>query len=161
LIWYWLAFVAAASIYGLIKWLYYFSSTARTNFIRRFLKANEVPYFTSSSASSSTTGIGSTNDHNNQAPVKRLEEFVSNYCRQDGLLLLRIVKKNTNNVIAGEVVCALWNNWKVPPQIRFNASPESDNGGQIIGLGVKSPLKLTGAGEGNEKLLPPMSGILS
>ena len=160
MIWFWLAFVAAASIYGLIKWLYYFSSPARTNFVRRFLKANDVRYVTSST-SSSTTGIVSTTDHHDQAPIKRLEDFVNSYCRQDGLLLLRIVKKNTNNVIAGEVICALWNNWKIMPQIRFNASPESDNGGQIIGLGVKSPMKLNGAGEGNEKLLPPMSGILS
>jgi len=47
------------------------------------------------------------------------------------------------------------------PKIRFNASPESDNGGQIIGLGVKSPSKQNGTGDANEKLLPPMSGILS
>lgn len=121
------------------------------------MKANEVPYY-SPSTSSSTTGIGSTSDHD-QAPVKRIDDFVKNYCRQDGLLLLRIVKKNTNNVIAGEVLCALWNNWRTMPQIRFNASPESDNGGQIIGLGVKSPLKP--AREGDEKLLSPMSAMLA
>lgn len=159
LIWFWLAFVAVASVYGLIKWLYYFTLGARSNFVRRFLKANEIRYYTSSTSSSST-GIGSTTDHD-QVPVKRVDDFVNNYCRQDGLLLLRIVKKNTNNVIAGEVVCALWDNWRAMPQIRFNASPESDNGGQIIGLGVKSPLKVNGAGEGNEKLLPPMSGMLA
>jgi len=159
LIWFWLAFVAGASVYGLIKWFYYFTSTARINFIQRFLKANEIQHDTPST-SSSTTGIGSSNDHN-VPPVKRIDEFVGNYCRQDGLLLLRIVKKNTNNVIAGEVICALWDNWKVMPKIRFNASPESDNGGQIIGVGVKSPLKQNGTGEGNEKLLSPMSGILS
>jgi hypothetical protein len=160
MIWFWLAFVAAASIYGLVKWLYYFTSSARTNFVRRFLKANDIRYYTLST-SSSTTGIGSSHDHHDQAPIKRLEEFVNNYCRQDGLLLLRIVKKNTNNVICGEVICALWDNWKIMPQIRFNASPESDNGGQIIGVGVKSPLKQNGVGEGNEKLLPPLTGILS
>ena len=159
MIWFWLAFVAAASIYGLFKWLFYFTSNARANFVRRFLKANDIRYF-SSSTTSSSTGIGSSHDHD-QAPIKRLEDFVHSYCRQDGVLLLRIIKKNTNNVIAGEVVCALWDNWRVMPQIRFNASPESDNGGQIIGLGVKTPLTKIGAGEGNEKLLPPMSGILS
>jgi len=36
-------------------------------------------------------------------------------------------------------------------KIRFNTSSESDNGGQIIGLGVKSPLKQSGVGERNEK----------
>lgn len=154
LIWFWLAFVAIASVYGLIKWLYYFSSSARTNFVRRFLKANEVNYYSPSSTKSSTT------DHD-QMPMKRIEDFVNRYCRQDGLLLLRIIKKNTNNVIAGEVVCSLWDNWRMMPQIRFNSTPESDNGGQTMGLGVKNPLKQLGAGEGNEKLLAPMSGVLS
>jgi hypothetical protein len=83
--------------------------------------------------------------------MKRLEDFVNNYCRQDGLLLLRIIKKNTNHVIAGEVICALWDNWKVMPHIRFNASSDSDNG-----LGVKNSLKQNGVGEVNEKLLTPM-----
>jgi hypothetical protein len=100
-------------------------------------------------------------DHHDQMPIKRLEEFVDNYCRQDGLLLLRIIKKNTNNVIAGEVVCSLWDNWKAMPQIRFNGLLESENGGQNIALGVKSPMKRNGVSEGNEKLLSPMSGILS
>ena len=92
-------------------------------------------------------------------PTKRLEDFVQNYCRQDGLLLLRLIRKNTNNVITGEIICALWDNWKVMPQIRFNASGNSDNGGQIIGLGVKSPLKQMNIGEANEKLLAPTSSM--
>jgi len=159
-IWFWLAFVAAASIYGLIKWLFYFSSSARKNFIRRFLKANDIHYDTSST-SSSTTGIVSSTDDHGKPPVKRLKDFVDTYCRQDGLLLLRIIKKNTNSVIAGEVICALWDNWKLMPKVRYANSPESDNGGQIIGLGVKNSSKQNGAGEGNEKLLSPMSGILT
>jgi len=149
LIWFWLAFVAIASIYGLIKWLYYFSNGARTNFVCRFLKANEIRYFTSSSSLSST-GVSSTDE---PMPIKRLEEFVQSYCRQDGILLLRLMKKNTNNVIAGEIICALWDNWKGMPQIRFNASSDLDNGGQIIGLGVKHPLKQMEMSEANEKLL--------
>jgi len=66
--------------------------------------------------------------------------------------LLRIVKKNTNNVIAGEVICALWNNWKVQPQIRYN-TPDSDNGngGQLMGLGVNNINQMGGGGEGGEK----------
>ncbi|CAF2562811.1 unnamed protein product [Rotaria sp. Silwood2] len=156
-IWFWLVFVACASIYGLAKWFYYFTLNARTNFIERFLQANEIRYYKSSTSSSlSTTGIGSNSDHDDQVPMKRLEDFVSNYCRQDGLLLLRIIKKNTNNVIAGEVICALWDNWKVMPQIRFNASLESDHCEPMMSLGMKSPLKQRDVGEVNEKLLSPM-----
>jgi hypothetical protein len=148
LIWFWLIFVSIASIYGLIKWFFYFSSNARINFVQRFLQANSIRYYKSSTPSSCDT-----DDH---LPIKRLEDFVHNYCRQDGLLLLRIIKKNTNHVIAGEVICALWDNWKITPSIRFNASSDSDNGGQMIGLGVRSPMKQNGMGEVNEKLLTPM-----
>ena len=152
LIWFWLAFVVLASLYGLTKWLYYFTSIARINFIRRFLQANNIRYYTSSK-SSSITGMKSTKDDPSETSTKTLEEFVLNYCRQDGILLLRIIKKNTNNVIAGEVICALWDNWKGMQQIRFNTSLESDNCGQIMGIGVKSPLKQGDLGEVNEKLL--------
>jgi len=150
-IWFWLAFVAAASIYGLLKWFYYFTSNSRTEFIRRFLKANDIQYHSVSSTSSSTTNFGNGGDHHQQ-PIKRIDEFVNHYCRQDGILLLRIVKKNTNNVIAGEVICALWNNWKVQPQIRYN-TPDSDNGngGQLMGLGVNNINQMGGGGEGGEK----------
>jgi hypothetical protein len=143
--------VALASIYGLIKWLYYFTVDARTNFICRFLNANEIRYQSSSSLLSAD--MNSSLDHDDRMPMKRLEEFVENYCRQDGLLLLRLMKKNTNNVIAGELICALWDHWKDLPHIRFNASSDSDNGGQIIGLGVKNPLKQIRGAEVNEKLL--------
>ncbi|CAF0862236.1 unnamed protein product [Didymodactylos carnosus] len=124
LIWFWLAFVAAASTYGLIKWLYYFTSKSRRDFIQRFLRANDIHY----------------NDSLNQtlnshpSPAKRLDDFINNYCRQDGILLLRIIKKNTNNVIAGEVICALWDNWKIYPQFRSNTTPESDSGIMTIGV---------------------------
>jgi len=144
-IWFWLVFVVIVSVYGLIKWLYYFTIQARMNFVQRFLEANEIPFYKSSILTNDDQGV-----------IRRLEDFVENYCRQDGLLLLRLIKKNTNNVIAGEVICALWDNWKITPQIRFNASTESDNGGQMMGLGVKNRLKETNLGEVNEKLLSPM-----
>jgi len=151
-----LAFVAIASIYGLIKWVYYCTKNAQMNFIQRFLEANEIRYY-----ESSTSRLVLKNEHDDQIPVKRLEDFVDNYCRQDGLLLLRIVKTNTNNVIAGEVICALWNNWKVQTEIRFNTSLESNNGRQMSDLGIKRPLKQKTMDEVNEKLLPPMSSMLS
>jgi hypothetical protein len=146
LIWFWLAFVAAASVYGLIKWFYYFTTNSRRNFIQRYLQANEIRY-----CKSSMTVISSNSEQDEPTtPKKHLEDFVENYCRQDGLLLLRIIKKNTNNVIAGEIICALWDNWKVMPQIRFN---KSDNGGRIMGLGGESPLKQKEINEVHEKLL--------
>lgn len=130
---------------------------SRTKFIEGYLQANEIRYYSTSTPSSlSTTGTGSTSDNDDQVPIKRLDNFIDHYCRQDGLLLLRIIQKNTNNVIAGEVICALWDNWKMMPKIHFNSSLESTHCGQMLSLAMKNPLKQRDAGEANEKLLPPM-----
>jgi len=95
-IWYWLAIVAIASIYGLIKWFYYFTTNARINFIQRYLQANEIRYYKSSTPSSLLTS-------DDQMPMKRLEDFVDHYCRQDGLLLLRIIKKIQIMLLLGKL----------------------------------------------------------
>jgi len=145
-IWFWLAFVAVASIYGLIKWLFYFTENARTNFVQRFLEANDIRFYKSSKSIMSSNG-----NHDDDLPRKYLNDFIEHYCRQDGLLLLRIIKKNTNNVIAGEIICALWDNWKVTPQISLR-----DNNMRITDFGGDSPLKPKDLGDVNEKLLPRM-----
>jgi len=59
-----------------------------------------------------------------------------------------VLLKNTNNVIAGEVICALWDNWKIIPRIRL-----SDNGNRRMGLDNESSLKQKNLDEVNEKLL--------
>ncbi len=72
MIWFWLAFVSLASIYGLIKWFLYFTLKSRKNFIRRFLKANGIEYYSENAAHFNT---------------EMLQTFVDRYCRQDGVLL--------------------------------------------------------------------------
>jgi len=102
IIWFWLAFVAITSIYGLLKWFYYFTLSARKSFIRYFLKVNAIDYYSETADNNSLKG------------------FVDKYCRQDGILLLRIVAANTNQVMAGELICTLWNNWKIRRQIHID-----------------------------------------
>lgn len=151
LIWFWLAFVASTSIYGLLKWFYYFTANARKNFIERYLQANDIRYYHSSTNMLMRGKHVDDDDDNHSTPKKYLEDFVENYCRQDGLLLLRIIKKNTNNVIAGEVICALWDNWKGLPRIQLGT-----HGNRMTSFGGESPLKPRNLGDVNEKLLPPM-----
>jgi len=111
-IWFWLAFVSIASIYGLVKWLYYFTLKSRKNFIARFLKANQIDYH-----SENTTHFDTD-----------FRTFVDKYCGQDGVLLLRIVNMNMDNVIVGELICALWEIWKSPKQTCVNTvSQRADN----------------------------------
>ncbi len=71
-IWFWLAFVSIASVYGLVKWFHYFTLKSRKNFIRRFLKANGIDYYSENTANFDT---------------EILRTFVDRYCRQDGVLL--------------------------------------------------------------------------
>ena len=43
----------------------------------------------------------------------RYEDFVNHYLKQDGVFILRIVKKNTNDFIVGELISALWKNYEI------------------------------------------------
>jgi len=88
----------------LIKWFHYFTLKSRKNFIRRFLKANGVDYYSQNATPFDT---------------ESLRTFVDQYCRQDGILLLRIITANMNTVIVGELICALWENWQIQRQIRI------------------------------------------
>ncbi len=38
------------------------------------------------------------------------------------MFLLRIVKKNTNDIVVGELVCALWDNFKKYPRFAIQAN---------------------------------------
>ena len=39
------------------------------------------------------------------------------------VLRLRLVAENTNKVIAGELICSLWENWRTQREARFPISP--------------------------------------
>ncbi|CAF1074323.1 unnamed protein product [Rotaria sordida] len=112
IIWFWLAFVSIISIYGLVKWLYYFTLKSRKNFIRRFLKVNRIDYYL---------------ENPTRFETEMLPTFVDRYCRQDGILLLRIVNANMNDVLVGELICALWDHWQKQRQIRINNLPQCSN----------------------------------
>ena len=40
-------------------------------------------------------------------------DFVIDYIKQGGVFILRIVKKNTNDFIVGELISALWKNYEI------------------------------------------------
>ncbi len=40
-----------------------------------------------------------------------LAKFTENYLRRDGLFLLRLIGNNIGEVVAGETLCGLWNNY--------------------------------------------------
>ncbi|CAF2862373.1 unnamed protein product [Rotaria sp. Silwood2] len=138
MIWFWLAFISIISIYGLFKWLYYFTLTSRKNFIRRFLKVNRIDYCSSENATRFDTEM--------------LPTFVDRYCRQDGILLLRIINANMNTVLAGELICTLWDHWKKQRQIHIDSLPQHTN---------KCKTELLDNHENNQSSLVPLRTPIS
>ena len=94
-IWFWYALVSIISIYSFFSWCFNLLPDYRRQFIRRYLNFRDQRRKT-----------------NDLSSGKTIEDFVSDYLRQDGVFLLRIVKKNTNDLIVGELVSSLWEQYK-------------------------------------------------
>jgi hypothetical protein len=110
-IWFWYCLIAALSVYTLLYWMFTFGSSSRMSFVKRYLKVNDrLGGFVNDHHSSSSTTSSSIVD------LKILDAFLYEYLRQDGVFLLRIIKKNSNDIVVGELVCALWDNFKRYPK---------------------------------------------
>ena len=93
-------------------------------FIKRYLKVNDrLGGFVNDHHSSSSTTSSSIVD------LKILDAFLYEYLRQDGVFLLRIVKKNSNDIVVGDLVCALWDNFKRYP--KFSMPHHHHNGEEL------------------------------
>lgn len=125
-IWFWYAMVAALSVYSFFVWFFNFTSSSRTQFVRRYLRFNDrLPYNHTSSG--------------NIIDTKMFEAFIFEYLRQDGVFLLRIVKKNANDLVVGELISALWDQFKRCPKYLQNGDDslhkgdnEKMNGGESL-----------------------------
>jgi hypothetical protein len=94
-VWFWLCLVALASVYSCLVWMFTFTSRSRLLFIRRYLNLNKERC------------LETTTDER-----KLVRTFVFEYLKHDGVFVLRLVKKNTNDIVTGELVCSLWENFK-------------------------------------------------
>ena len=41
-----------------------------------------------------------------------VDKFVKHFLRRDGLFLIRMVAKNSSDIIAAEIICGLWEHYK-------------------------------------------------
>jgi len=117
-VYFWLVFVSAMSVYSFMTWLWTFTAGSRASFVRRYLKINDRignHHYSSSNTTSSSTTIDE----------KVFNAFLYEYLKQDGVFLLHIVKKNSNDIVVGELVCALWDNFKRYP--RFAIQQANDD----------------------------------
>ncbi len=118
-IWFWMCLVAALSVYTFFMWLITLTCFSRVSYIKQYLVTAENQAFErlNQPSSSNSSNIDS----------KLLDAFVYDYLKQDGVFLLRVIKKNTNHILASELVCSLWDNFKRLPRsvLRYHHSDES------------------------------------
>lgn len=92
-LWFWFAVVAAFTFLNLLLWLYrMFARESYVSYIFKYLKR-----------------VGEGSNKNEKA---RCKEFVERYLRNDGVMLLRVVAKNSTNLVVSDLVSNLWQHYK-------------------------------------------------
>lgn len=89
-IWFWFVFVSAVLAANLAKWIFravYWPG--QVQYARKQLRAFDTA----------------------QREAGVLAKFTENYLRRDGMFILRLIGINMGEVIAGEVLCGLWQNY--------------------------------------------------
>ncbi|CAF1212564.1 unnamed protein product [Adineta ricciae] len=94
--WFWLIFLSVATFYGIIVWVGNMSYRGRRGFLKRHLRL---------SLQSELTDV----------EKNSFDGFVDRHLGGDGILFLRLIAKNTNPVIAGELLGIMWNRYITPP----------------------------------------------
>lgn len=115
-IWFWFVFVALMTIMSCVKWL-----------IRALYWPGQVHYVKKQLRAFETM----------QREPGVLAKFTENYLRRDGLFLLRMIGNNIGEIVAGETLCGLWNNYsperrliaEKPGRKHAKSGPARQNGG--------------------------------
>ncbi|XP_067933116.1 innexin unc-9-like [Watersipora subatra] len=91
-LWCWLLILTVLNLFSLIFWISSMFSLSRTSYIKKYLLISE---------------------RMRRAPIDRnhLSCFSQRYLRQDGVFAIKMLARNTNDVIVSEVVCKLWDNF--------------------------------------------------
>ena len=87
-VWFWLAFLVIINILSLTSWFWILFATNRRRFLKKHLKIVDK--------------------YKKQDDRDRLTAFCEKHLRQDGHFVLRMIGKNTNEVMVGEMIAGLW-----------------------------------------------------
>ena len=87
-VWFWLAFLGLVNILSLVSWLWILFTTNRRKFLKKYLKVFDK--------------------YQKSDDRDQLAAFCEKYLRQDGHFVLRMIGKNTNEVVVGEMIAGLW-----------------------------------------------------
>jgi innexin len=87
LIWFWLMYVSIISIYGFCVWIWYSLWWSRLSLVKQYFKLIKT---------------------REKYDRKLLHIFCNHFLRQDGALVIRLIGQNSNGVIMGEIISAMW-----------------------------------------------------
>ena len=108
-LWFWFVLVAIVTCFSFLGWTY------RTMFrrnrvvvVKKYLKI--------------------TDSLQNPSDKKLCKRFADQYLRDDGIFLLRIIEKNTNDILMTDLVNKMWSVYREKPNVRKEL--ESDPNGE-------------------------------
>lgn len=97
-LWFWFVFVAVATCFSLARWTCAVGfRCTRTWYVRKHLKVMDR--------------YNRDNDRDNKLVTK----FVESYLRHDGVFVLKLVAKNSTDLVVADIVASLWDNYRNKP----------------------------------------------
>lgn len=115
-LWFWMVLVAAATAISLVRWIWLLGFRyTRIRYVRKHLKV-----------------MGKLNKDSDR-DRKLSRKFAQMYLRQDGVFVLKLVAKNSTDLVVADIVSALWDNYKNKPMIgaRGQDDLEIDDTGEM------------------------------
>ena len=65
-------------------------------------------------------------DPENDKDRKLSHKFAQMYLRQDGVFVLKLVAKNSTNLVVADIIAALWDNYKSKPMFASRSTEDID-----------------------------------
>jgi len=115
-VWFWFVFVALATIASFVRWLWTIAFRySRIRYIRKHLKIMDKL------------------NRDSDRDRKLSHKFAEMYLRQDGVFVLKLVAKNSTDLVVADIVAALWDNYKNKPMNGGRSDiVEMDDGGDGV-----------------------------
>jgi len=110
-LWFWFVFVAASTAFSILRWTWLIGFRySRIRYIRKHLKIMDR--------------VSRDSDRDR----KLSQKFAELYLRQDGVFVLKLVAKNSTELVVADIIAALWDNYKSKPQHRSDMDVAEDSG---------------------------------
>lgn len=113
--WFWIVFVSILNCYSLTNWMWHMLfPTSRVTFVRKFLKIMEKL---------------------NSGPERKMaRRFVTEYLRHDGVFTLRLIGKNSSDIVVAEIIAGLWDMYKNKKSIQMRSNLNGHDEGEEVWL---------------------------